>query len=189
MTDLADEKQASGRFRPGQSGNPSGRPKGSTASARFAAIVGQDDLAAITKAVVERAKAGDMGAAKMVLDRLYPRPRESSIDLPAIENPEDAAIAMRRIYDALAGGEVSPAQAAALVAVVKDVAKDVPASSPRHLLEIYQRSDLWHLNIEQVQRLRELQKIAADADSYKALTLDQKRELLKLQRLADGQQD
>ena len=78
-----------GRFKPGQSGNPAGRPKG----ARHASTLAIEALLdgegeAITRKAIEAAKAGDMVAIRLVLDRICP-PRKSRpihIELPAISD-------------------------------------------------------------------------------------------------------
>lgn len=61
------------RWKPGQSGNPRGRPKGSGLTDRLRALLEKDDgaaLNAIAAAVVEAAKAGDAAFVRMLWERI-----------------------------------------------------------------------------------------------------------------------
>ena len=85
-------KQARGRWKPGASGNPAGKPPG----ARHAALVALDAIGAgagaeIMAAVVAAAKGGDMRAADILLRRLWPerRGRPVQMHLPPIAVPGD----------------------------------------------------------------------------------------------------
>jgi hypothetical protein len=101
-------------FRPGQSGNPLGRPKGSrNRVTRFveALIEGQGE--AIGAKAVEKALEGDSPMLREMLHRVAPRRREGTIefDLPKIETASDARAASTALLDACIRGEVSPNEA------------------------------------------------------------------------------
>lgn len=65
--------QANSRWRKGHSGNPSGRTAGSRNRATFLAVTLLEGKAeAIARSAVERAKTGDIMAAKFCLKRLLP---------------------------------------------------------------------------------------------------------------------
>ena len=60
------------QFRPGQSGNPNGGPKGSRNKTTLAIEkLLEDDAAAIIKKAIELAKGGDTALIRLCLDRLY----------------------------------------------------------------------------------------------------------------------
>src|SRR5215204_3918933 len=77
-----------GRFTAGTRPGP-GRPKGErTRLAAALDAIAAADAEAVLAAVLEAAKAGDMGAAKLILDRLWPAPkgRALELDLPPVED-------------------------------------------------------------------------------------------------------
>jgi hypothetical protein len=65
------------RFKPGQSGNPNGRPKNakSSVTALRKDLITDQDLQDIVDVVIGKAKEGDLTAAGMILDRRLPRLR------------------------------------------------------------------------------------------------------------------
>jgi hypothetical protein len=75
-------KQRGRPFERGVSGNPGGRPKGvrNRASLMAEALTDRDAIA-IARTVVAKAKRGDMVAARLVLDRLWPAARGRALNL------------------------------------------------------------------------------------------------------------
>lgn len=103
-----------GRFKRGQSGNPAGKPKGArhkTTLAVQALLDGEGET--IARRAVEAAKAGDMTAIRLVLERVLPARRDSPVtfDLPAMTSADDAAKAMGALLSAVASGELTPSEA------------------------------------------------------------------------------
>lgn len=111
-----DGRGPKGRFSPGKSGNPQGRPKSESTALRESLAEGAAD---VVKAVLGAAKAGDIQAAKIVLDRLLPPLKSTAqtvhLDLPATASLLDIA---RAILAATASGILPPDIAAQLVAAV-----------------------------------------------------------------------
>jgi hypothetical protein len=115
---MADEtickQRGPGRpFKPGVSGNPSGRPRGSrNKTTVLVEKLLADDAEAVARSVIDAARAGDMTAARIVLDRLCPVRRDQpvEIDLPSITGANDALAAMGVVLDAVAGGSLTPSE-------------------------------------------------------------------------------
>ena len=70
-------------FKPGQTGNPNGRPKDKTPATKLRKAIA-DAMPEILTQLVEQAKAGDVAAAKVLLDRVCPplKPQAMHISLP-----------------------------------------------------------------------------------------------------------
>ncbi len=78
-------------FRPGQSGNLRGRPRGAVNRKEFRAIVGEPELEALVRRLTEAALNGDMKAASIILDRCYPTLRavdvQAQVNLDKVPTP------------------------------------------------------------------------------------------------------
>jgi Family of unknown function (DUF5681) len=125
------DRKHSGRFKPGQSGNPAGKPKGARHKASLLAEkLMQDDAKNIVNAVLEAARGGDMTAAKIVLDRIAPARRDNPVrfDLPAIDSALDASKAMSALLAAVAEGALTPAEAEGVARLIETFAKALEAS-------------------------------------------------------------
>jgi Family of unknown function (DUF5681) len=119
------------QFQKGQSGNPAGRPRGlRDRRTIIAEQLLEADTEAIVKVLIERAKGGDMTAARLCVDRISPRVRErpAGFQLPALTTAADAAVAMAAIAQGLADGELAPAEAAELGKFVHAFAQTVTAT-------------------------------------------------------------
>lgn len=124
MTNLADNsgrKQRGKPFKPGQSGNPAGRPAGS----RNAALVALDQIAegaapALLDVLVRAGMAGDTQAARLVLDRAWPirKGRAVTLDLPTVKDGAGIMLAMARIAEATAAGEITTEEAQGFAAIM-----------------------------------------------------------------------
>jgi hypothetical protein len=90
MTDSKKTEHLRPGWKPGQSGNPKGRPAGSRNRVTIVALAAMEEGAdAIARKVVGMAKAGDMSAARLVLERLVPPAKERPIFL-ALPSTETA---------------------------------------------------------------------------------------------------
>jgi len=79
-------------------------------------------LTLLTK-IVDAAEAGDMIAAKIVMDRIWPRPRTAPIqcELPKTETPADVRLAMLEVIQRVSRGEITADDGAALVSMMKNI--------------------------------------------------------------------
>ncbi len=107
--------------RPFQPGNP-GRPKGArhkTTIAIEALLEGEAE--ALTRTAIEAAKAGDMTALRLCMDRIAPPPkgRRVSLDLPAIETAADVTKAISAALSAVADGEITIDEGAQIAGLVE----------------------------------------------------------------------
>jgi hypothetical protein len=110
-------KQRGAPFKPGQSGNPAGKPKGTRHKTTLAIeMLLEGDAEALTRKAIDLALAGDMQALRLCMDRLAPprKDRPVCFDMPAIETVDDLPRATRALMAAVASGELTPAEAAEL---------------------------------------------------------------------------
>src|SRR5437016_9754283 len=143
MTDaLTPEPPARVRGRPfetGRSSNPLGRGVGCrnrTTIAAAALLAGQAE--ALTQTAVELALLGDPTALRLCLERILPpcRDRMVKFALPPIESAADIAAAMKGVTSALAGGVISPGEAATIAAVVDTFVRAIETSDFERRLKL-----------------------------------------------------
>ena len=129
-SDNTGEQQA-GRFRKGRSGNPAGRPRGSRNSAtRACETLLEGQAEALTQKAVDMALAGDTVALKICIDRIFPprKDRPVTFPLPPINTARDAADVMASVMNAVAAGQLTPADASELSKVVACTVKSFEAA-------------------------------------------------------------
>ncbi len=108
-------------FEKGESGNPAGRPRGARNQATLLMQnLLADDAEAIGRKAIEMAKAGDLAAIRLCMDRLAPARKDEPVafEFPPIEKPADIVAATACIVAAVAAGELTPSQAAVLSKVI-----------------------------------------------------------------------
>jgi hypothetical protein len=115
------ETPKAGMFEPGGPGGP-GRKAGSRNKATLildALADGEAD--AILQKQIDLAKGGDQRAAELILSRCWParKSRAINLDLPPVTTAADIVPALGRIADAVAGGEITPDEGAAVAAVLE----------------------------------------------------------------------
>jgi hypothetical protein len=78
------------------------------------------DAADVVRAVLEAAKAGDMGACRLVLERVAPvrKGRPVVFDLPPVETAADVLAALGAVVQAVAAGELTPDEGATVAGLL-----------------------------------------------------------------------
>ena len=113
---------AGGRFASGNKASP-GRPRGRGPVGEMRDALAAD-LGGIIDTVRAKAMAGDMQAARIILDRLVPSLRP--VEMPAVLTlPAGATLAgqAQAVIEAAANGSLAPSQAAQIVTALGGVAK------------------------------------------------------------------
>ena len=113
-------------FQKGQSGNPAGNPAGKPPGARNRATTAVEALLsgegeAITRKVIELAKAGDTTALRLCLERIAPvrKGRPVTFPLPAIETTGDVVKAIGAVATAMSIGTLTPEEALTVASVIE----------------------------------------------------------------------
>lgn len=114
-------KQRGRPFKPGESGNPTGRPEGSMHRATKAALALLDgDAEKLTRAAIDKALEGDTTALRLCLERIVPtrKDRPLTFKVGKVTGPDDAFAVMGRVIEEMGEGELAPSEAAAVLGVV-----------------------------------------------------------------------
>lgn len=112
-------------WKPGESGNPSGRPKGSRNRLTMMreALITPTEARDVVAKLVESARGGDTQAAGILMDRIWPKLRPTS---PAIAFPlpdADLASQAEAVVREMADGNMPVADAAAILSSLSAVAR------------------------------------------------------------------
>lgn len=108
-------------FSVGKSGNPNGRPRGNTSNLiikEALAAVFEDGESGLIKNICESAKAGDVQAATILINRLYPALKPVQEVTPftlAGDNPAEQA---QSVLAAVAGGQIPVEIGVQLIAAI-----------------------------------------------------------------------
>ena len=131
-------------FEPGQSGNPAGKAKGTRNKVTLAIEALLDGEAeALTRKAIELAKAGDMAALRLCMDRLAPprKDRPVMFELPTITCAADAVKASAALVTAVAIGDLTPAEAGELGKLIEAYVRALEATDFAARLENLERAN------------------------------------------------
>jgi hypothetical protein len=112
-----------GSWKPGQSGNPKGRPQGTGKLSALRESI-MEHVPAIVEQLVEQAKGGDVQAIRLLLERVFP-PIKATEQAVHIEMPKGGTLTAKAesVLCAAADGLLAPTQAAQLISALGTVAK------------------------------------------------------------------
>lgn len=119
----ADKKQAAGgKYRPGVSGNPAGKPKGCRNKATLAAeALLEGEAEKLTRKCVQVALKGDMQAMRLCIERIIP-PRKDlpiKLKLPTVLSTTGLVEASYLVLSAVCKGEITPLEGAAVAQLLE----------------------------------------------------------------------
>lgn len=123
-------------FKKGVSGNPAGRPKGSGLAGRLRKAIAED-ADEVLQSVISQAKAGDLVAAKILLDRIVPplKPEAQAVQINALLSSGDLAGKADAVIHAAGSGDIAPDIAAQLISAVATLAKVIEVDQLQQRLE------------------------------------------------------
>ena len=128
MSEKTGKKQKKGRFKPGQSGNPKGRPKGALNKTTLAALeLLNSETKAITRKAIDMALNGDMQALKLCLERIIPVRKESPVNakIHIPKSIEDLPFITGKIIKLVSQGKILPSEGEKLSKLVENHIKAI----------------------------------------------------------------
>ena len=119
---MSDRKKPPGRWKPGESGNPKGRKPGTGEVAKIRAAIA-DLVPDLVAAMMARALEGDVGAARLLLERtvapLKPAEQLQRLNMPSGSLTDQG----RAVLAAVGSGELAPGQGAVLLGAIGQLAR------------------------------------------------------------------
>ena len=111
-------RNTDGTFAPGNPGKPKGARHRATRAAQ-ALLDGEAE--ALTRQAVAMALEGDASALRLCLDRIAPPRRDAPVqfELPPMKSARDAAQAAGAVLGAVASGDLTPTEAAHVMALIE----------------------------------------------------------------------
>lgn len=130
-----------GKFAPGNAGG--GRPKGSRHKVTLAVeALLEGEHEELTRKAIDKAKEGDMVALRLCLERIAPARKDAPImvELPPVESAADAKAASTAILAAVASGDVTPSEGAAVMSLLVSHKLIIEATDFEHRLAALEES-------------------------------------------------
>ena len=120
---MTEPKKKRGSWKPGQSGNPAGRPPGVGEIGKLRAAIGER-VPELLAALMAKALDGDVGAARLLLERAI-APLKAAEQPEVLVLPEGGTLTAKAsaVLAAAAAGLLAPGQAAQLIAALGTLAK------------------------------------------------------------------
>ena len=120
---MTEPKKKRGSWKPGQSGNPAGRPPGVGEVSKLRAAIGER-VPELLAAMMNKALEGDVGAARLLLERAI-APLKGIEQAVTLQLPNNGTLTAKAsaVLSAAAAGDLAPGQAAQLIAALGTLAK------------------------------------------------------------------
>lgn len=116
------ESKKRGRWKPGQSGNPNGRPRGTGEVAKLRASIAVH-VPEIIGQLVQAAKKGGVQAARLLLERVLPPIKPTELAVPLALPDGSLTEQGRAVLAAVSSGDLAPEQAARLLSAIGTLAR------------------------------------------------------------------
>lgn len=112
-----DGRNPDGTFAPG---NPGRQPGARHRTTRAIEALLDGEAEALTRKAVEMALAGDGTALRLCLERIAPARKDTPVqfDLPPMKTAQDASEAAQAVLQAVSAGDLTPMEAATVMALV-----------------------------------------------------------------------
>lgn len=110
-------------FKPGQSGNPDGRPKGAKNKRTKYQKMLEDGAEDAIKQVVKKAKDGDMTAIRLIVERVSPPVKARGEPLSLVITGDTFEEQAQAVFDALNDGKLSSEELTAVMGAIIQRAK------------------------------------------------------------------
>lgn len=138
-------------WKPGQSGNPAGRPPGVPALATAMRVAVEERKDELVRAMLDRAVAGHPEAMRLVAERFAPTSRATfepkaipGLDADALEDQ------VRAVRAALARGDISADYAAATLSALRDGALAERLDSLTRRLQALESAEIIEMDVQHV---------------------------------------
>jgi hypothetical protein len=119
---MTTRKPPAAAWKPGQSGNPKGRPAGTGEVGKLRAAIAKR-VPDLLDAMMAKALDGDVGAARLLLERAI-APLKAIEQAQALALPDGTLTAQgRAVLRSVADGELAPSQGAALLGAIGTLAR------------------------------------------------------------------
>ena len=120
---MTEPKKRRGSWKPGQSGNPAGRKPGTGEVAQIRASIAKR-LPELLEAMMTKALDGDVGAARLLLERaVAPLKAAEQLQAPIVLPNGTLTEQGRAVLACVAAGELAPGQGSQLIAAIGSLAR------------------------------------------------------------------
>ncbi len=129
---------ASSRYKPGQSGNPKGRKKGSLNKRTQLIQALESDLPELIEATKQKALKGDTAALRLLIERLIPAKKSeaSLVSIPELGRAKSLTEKAVGIVDAVGNGQIPADTGATLITALGGVARIIEVDELTKRIEV-----------------------------------------------------